>query len=222
MTRAFLSQTNFSAGELDPRMLGRSDLRSFENGAAKLRNVVVETTGGVRRRPGMAYVAPAAGRGRLVDLEIGPGFAYLLAFSDFQVDVYRDGVLRATVLDPVARTAARADRLGPARAQPSGHPSGHPAAAAQARERHGLDDRPVAIRRVRFASRQHRAVRPVRCSRCRDAVHRHHRDGHAEHVRRRVRGRAPGRHRADEGQADPIDQHPNQHSGGRPRAADPR
>ena len=60
MTRAFLSQTNFSAGELDPRMLGRSDLRSFENGAAKLRNVVVETTGGVRRRPGMAYVAPAA------------------------------------------------------------------------------------------------------------------------------------------------------------------
>jgi hypothetical protein len=39
MTRAFLSQTNFSAGELDPRMLGRSDLRSFENGAAKLRNV---------------------------------------------------------------------------------------------------------------------------------------------------------------------------------------
>jgi hypothetical protein len=100
MTRAFLSQTNFSAGELDPRMLGRSDLRSFENGAATLRNVVVETTGGVRRRPGMAYVAPAAGRGRLVDLEIGPGLAYLLAFSDFQVDVYRDGVLRATVLTP--------------------------------------------------------------------------------------------------------------------------
>ena len=64
--------------------------------------MVVETTGGVRRRPGMAYVAPAAGRGRLVDLEIGPGFAYLLAFSDFQVDVYRDGVLRATVLTPWA------------------------------------------------------------------------------------------------------------------------
>jgi hypothetical protein len=114
MTRAFLSQTNFSAGELDPRMLGRSDLRSFENGAGKLRNVVVETTGGVRRRPGMAYVAPAAGRGRLIDLEIGPGFAYLLALSDFQVDVYRDGVLRAIVPTPLGRTAARADRLGPA------------------------------------------------------------------------------------------------------------
>ena len=100
MTRAFISQTNFSAGELDPRMLGRTDLRSFENGAAKLRNVVVETTGGVRRRPGMAYVATAAGRGRLVELEIGPDLAYLLAFSDLQVDVYRDGVLRATVATP--------------------------------------------------------------------------------------------------------------------------
>jgi hypothetical protein len=100
MTRAFIAQTNFSAGELDPRMLGRTDLRSFENGAAKLRNVVVETTGGVRRRPGMAHVATAAGPGRLVDLEIGPGFAYLLAFSESQVDIYRDGVLRATVATP--------------------------------------------------------------------------------------------------------------------------
>jgi hypothetical protein len=100
MTRAFISQTNFSAGELDPRMLGRTDLRAFENGAAKLRNVVVETTGGIRRRPGLAHVASAAGRGRLVDLEIGPGFAYLLAFSTFQVDVYREGVLRATVAAP--------------------------------------------------------------------------------------------------------------------------
>ena len=100
MTRAFVSQTNFSAGELDPRMLGRSDLRAYENGAAKLRNVVVETTGGVRRRPGMAHVATAAGPGRLVALEIGADLAYLLAFSHFQVDVYRDGVLRDTVATP--------------------------------------------------------------------------------------------------------------------------
>ena len=161
MTRAFISQTNFSAGELDPRMLGRTDLRSFENGAAKLRNVVVETTGGVRRRPGMAYVATAAGRGRLVDLEIGPGFAYLLAFSDFQVEIYRDGVLRATVATPWHRGAARADRLGPARRQPADHASGCPAPAAEARRRHGLDHRTVDLRRGR-ARRERRAVRSLR------------------------------------------------------------
>ena len=100
MTRAFLTQTNFTAGELDPRLLGRTDLKSFENGAAKLRNVVVETTGGVRRRPGMAYVATAEGEGRLVALETGPSESYLIAFSDFRIDIYRDGTWQATVETP--------------------------------------------------------------------------------------------------------------------------
>jgi hypothetical protein len=97
MTQAFLTQTDFTAGELDPRLLGRTDLRSYQSGAAKLRNAVVETTGGVRRRPGMAYVATAAGPGRLVALETGPDSAFLLAFSDYQMDVYLNGVLQATV-----------------------------------------------------------------------------------------------------------------------------
>jgi hypothetical protein len=100
MTRAFVTQTTFTAGELDRRMLGRTDLRAFEHGAAKLRNVVVETTGGVRRRPGMAYLATAQGPGRLVGLELGPDRAYLLAFSGFRVDVYRDGVWRAMLATP--------------------------------------------------------------------------------------------------------------------------
>ena len=100
MTQAFLTQTDFSAGELDPKMLGRTDLRSYQSGAAKLRNVVVETTGGVRRRPGTQYVGNAAGRGRLVAMETGPDQAYLLAFSDFQVKIFRDGVLRETLATP--------------------------------------------------------------------------------------------------------------------------
>ena len=100
MTQAFLTQTDFSAGELDPKMLGRTDLRSYQSGAAKLRNVVVETTGGVRRRPGTEYVGNATGRGRLVAMETGPEQAYLLAFSDFQVKIFRDGVLRETLATP--------------------------------------------------------------------------------------------------------------------------
>jgi hypothetical protein len=100
MTQAFLTQTDFSAGELDPRMRGRTDLRSYQSGAARLRNVVVETTGGVRRRPGTSYVGNANGRGRLVAMETGPNQAYLLAFADFQVKIFRDGVLRANVATP--------------------------------------------------------------------------------------------------------------------------
>ena len=82
MTRINLLQTNFTSGELDPRLLGRSDLRSQENGASRLQNVFVETTGGVRRRSGMAYLATATGRGRLATFEPSSGGTYLFVFSD--------------------------------------------------------------------------------------------------------------------------------------------
>ena len=98
MTRAFLTQTNFTAGELDPQMFGRTDLRSFENGAAKLRNVIVETTGGVRRRPGTAFVATAQGLVGLetgpasVGLETGPGHWAICSCSRIsKVDIYLSG-----------------------------------------------------------------------------------------------------------------------------------
>lgn len=100
MTRINLLQTNFTSGELDPRLLGRSDLRSQENGAARLQNVFVETTGGVRRRSGMAYLATAAGRGRLAVFEPSSGGTYLFVFSDLQLDIYEDGTLLATLTTP--------------------------------------------------------------------------------------------------------------------------
>ena len=100
MTRAFVAQTSFTAGEIDPRMLGRTDLRAYENGARRLRNVVVETTGGVRRRPGLAHVAEAAGPGRLVGLDLGAAGTFLLAFNHFQVQVFGDGALEATLVTP--------------------------------------------------------------------------------------------------------------------------
>ena len=149
MTQAFLTQTDFSAGELDPRLLGRTDLRSYQSGAARLRNVVVETTGGVRRRPGTSYVGNANGRGRLVAMETGPDQAYLLAFADFQVKIFRDGVLRAERRDAVGGGAAAADRLGAAPAEPAAHPSRRGAPAADPHERHGVVDRRVAVRRDR-------------------------------------------------------------------------
>lgn len=100
MTRVNILQTDFTSGELDPRLLGRTDLRTYENGAARLENVVVETTGGARRRPGMAYIATAPGRGRLVTFEPGSGGAYLLVFTDQQLDIYEDNSLMSTLATP--------------------------------------------------------------------------------------------------------------------------
>jgi hypothetical protein len=100
MTRAFVTQTSFTAGEIDPRLLGRTDLRAYGNGARRLRNVVVETTGGIRRRPGLRHVAPAAGSGRLIAVELGAAGSFLLAFSDFQVDVHDGATKLATLVTP--------------------------------------------------------------------------------------------------------------------------
>lgn len=100
MTRVNVLQTDFTSGELDPRLLGRTDLRTYENGAARLENVVVETTGGARRRPGMAYIATAPGRGRLVSFEPGSGGSYLLVFTDQQLDIYENNTLMSTLATP--------------------------------------------------------------------------------------------------------------------------
>ena len=100
MTRINLLQTNFTAGELDPRLLGRSDLRSQENGATRLQNVFVETTGGARRRSGMAYITTAAGRGRIATFEPSSGGTFLFVFSDLQLDIYENETLLSTLTTP--------------------------------------------------------------------------------------------------------------------------
>ena len=87
MTRARLVKTSFTAGELDPRLLGRLDLKAQEDGASRLRNVIVQPTGGVTRRPGHAPTwqpSPAACAWSAFD---GPDGGEILVFGAFRVDV---------------------------------------------------------------------------------------------------------------------------------------
>jgi hypothetical protein len=86
MTRVRLVKTSFAAGELDPRLLGRLDLKAQEDGASRLRNVLVQPTGGVTRRPGTSYVASVPGALLLVGFD-GAGGGEILAFAPFRIDV---------------------------------------------------------------------------------------------------------------------------------------
>lgn len=52
MSRIRDIKTNFTAGEVSSELLGRSDLRAYENGALALRNVFIKPTGGITRRAG--------------------------------------------------------------------------------------------------------------------------------------------------------------------------
>lgn len=95
MTRASVTQTSFTAGELDPLLLGRLDLKAQEEGAAKLRNVVVHPTGGVSRRPGLRLVLPLPGVARLIAFD-GPDGGELLALGEHRLDVVKnDAVVRS-------------------------------------------------------------------------------------------------------------------------------
>jgi len=81
MSRLRLYKSTFSSGEVTPQLLGRSDLRAYENGALRLRNVFIHPTGGLSRRSGLRYVDSAWGPGRLVGFEFSTEQTYLLLFT---------------------------------------------------------------------------------------------------------------------------------------------
>lgn len=104
-----LAKTNFTSGEIAPELLGRHDLKGYENGAALLRNVLVKPTGGVARRPGLAFVDILPGPARLLAFAFNTEQDYLLAIVDGEMRVFRDDALATTVATPW--TEAQLDQL---------------------------------------------------------------------------------------------------------------
>ncbi len=100
MTRNRIVKTNFTSGEISPDLLGRGDLRAYDNGARTLTNVIIQPTGGVQRRPGFYFVDGVAGPARLIDFEFNTEQSYLLVLSDQNIAIYRNGVQRANVSVP--------------------------------------------------------------------------------------------------------------------------
>ncbi|OIN86850.1 MAG: hypothetical protein AUJ12_04370 [Alphaproteobacteria bacterium CG1_02_46_17] len=93
-------KTTFTAGEVSPSLLGRGDLRAYDNGALKLRNVFIQPTGGVKRRSGLRYLDQISGQGRLIAFEFNTEQTYLLVVTDLQMAVYANGVLQTTLVAP--------------------------------------------------------------------------------------------------------------------------
>ena len=100
MTRIREIKTTFTAGEVSTELLGRGDLRAYDNGALALRNVFINPTGGVTRRAGLGYVDTAAGDGKLIAFEFNTQQTSLLVITDEQIDIYTNGVKEDTVAAP--------------------------------------------------------------------------------------------------------------------------
>lgn len=91
MPRVTLNQTNFTSGELSPKVYGRTDVARYQNAAKSLRNCIVGIHGGARRRPGSVFVAGTkdhAKRSRLVPFVSSVTQAYMLEFGHLYMRVY--------------------------------------------------------------------------------------------------------------------------------------
>ena len=85
---------NFTAGEITPRLYGRTDIAKYDNGAATVENFVVQPHGGLTRRPGTRFVAEvknSANAVRLVPFEFNVEQAYVLEFGPTYFRIYKDG-----------------------------------------------------------------------------------------------------------------------------------
>lgn len=81
-------KSSFTAGELSPQLLGRADLRAYGNGARRLRNVFIQPTGGLSRRPGLRHIAILPGHARLCAFEFNTEQTYLLAMTANRLQVF--------------------------------------------------------------------------------------------------------------------------------------
>ena len=99
-------QTSFSAGELDPLMRMRSDLKTYFKGGRKARNVAIYAQGGVRRRPGTIYKYNLGELSVLHPYSYTEGQEYVLAFQNTQVRIFDNtGALLTTVTSAPWTTA---------------------------------------------------------------------------------------------------------------------
>lgn len=100
MTRVREIKTTFTAGEVSRDLLGRGDLRAYENGALKLENVFIKPTGGVTRRAGLGYIDTVAGAGRLIPFEFNTQQNYLLVVTHGNIAVYAGGSKETDITAP--------------------------------------------------------------------------------------------------------------------------
>ena len=93
MPRQTVAYTNFTAGQLSPRLDGRTDLTKYYNGAKTISNFTIQPHGGASRRPGTAFiheVKNSSGAVRLIPFEFSTIQTYVLEFGDQYVRFFKD------------------------------------------------------------------------------------------------------------------------------------
>jgi len=121
MARSAPSFSSFVAGEISPRLEGRTNLEKYRNGLSNLTNMVVMPHGGVTRRPGTEYlgeVKDSSVKTRLIPFQFKTSDTYILEFGDQVMRVYRDDL---SVLESSSKTITGATQANPVVITSSSH-----------------------------------------------------------------------------------------------------
>ena len=93
MARVAVQLTNFTGGELSPRLDGRNDLQKYPTGCKTLENMIVFPHGSAARRSGTQFVAEvkdSSKETRLIPFEFSTTQTYMLEFGNQYIRFYKD------------------------------------------------------------------------------------------------------------------------------------
>jgi len=113
MARSAPSFSAFTAGEISPRLEGRTNLEKYSQGLSDLTNMVVMPHGGVTRRPGTEYlgeVKSSAVKTRLIPFQFKTSDTYILEFGNQIMRVFRNDL---QVLTSSAKTITAITKANP-------------------------------------------------------------------------------------------------------------
>jgi len=111
MARSAPAFSSFTAGEISPRLEGRTNIEKYTEGLSDLTNMVVMPHGGVTRRPGTEFLGQISDdsvKSRLIPFQFKTSDTYILEFGDSTMRVYRndEAVLASTDKNITAITQA--------------------------------------------------------------------------------------------------------------------
>ena len=93
MARVHPFQTNFTAGELTPKLAGQVDFKKYNNGVEEMQNMTVFPQGGATRRYGGRFVAEVKDSSkatRIIPFEFNITQSYILELGDQYIRFYKD------------------------------------------------------------------------------------------------------------------------------------
>ena len=120
MARQTIAFSNFTAGELSPRLDGRTDLSKYFNGVKTLENMVVHPHGAATRRPGTKFVhevKTSSIQTRLIPFEFSTTQTYILELGNTYIRFFKD----KGIITESDKTITAATKANPAVITSSSH-----------------------------------------------------------------------------------------------------